>query len=63
MDKATFVKMIDRRVSKGYNKLESIALLAEITVAHDGDNLSAALVYNEFATEYQAIRYVESLTH
>ena len=58
MDKATFKKLIDRRASKGFNRVESIALLAEVTKAHTGDNLIAALVYEEFTTEKQAAKLV-----
>lgn len=58
MDKATFTQMISRRVNKGFNKLESITLLAELTKSHDGDNLATALVYNEFATEKQAYKFI-----
>lgn len=58
MDKATHTKMIARRVSKGFNKVESIAMLAELIKSHDGDNLATALVYNEFATEKQAYKFI-----
>lgn len=50
-------KMIARRASKGYNAAESAKLLTELTAAHTGDNLVAALVCNEFATEGQATKF------
>ena len=50
-------KMIARRASKGHNAAESAKLLTELTAAHTGDNLVAALVYNEFATEGQATKF------
>ena len=50
-------KMIARRTNKGYNAAESAALLNELTNSHTGDNLAAALVYNDFATEAQAAKY------
>lgn len=55
----TATKMIARRTSKGYNAAESATLLADITRSHSGDNLAAALVYNEFATEAQAAKFAE----
>lgn len=61
MDKAVFTKMLARRVSKGFNKGESIATLAELVQSHAGDNLASALVYEQFATEKQAYNFVESL--
>lgn len=50
-------KMIARRTSKGYNAAESTNLLNELIDSHMGDNLAAALVYNNFATEAQAAKY------
>jgi hypothetical protein len=50
-------KLIARRTSKGYNTNESRALLDEIIGSHAGDNLITALVYNEFATEGQAVKF------
>lgn len=52
-------KMIARRTSKGFNAAESTALLAKITRSHSGDNLTTALVYNEFATAKQAARFAK----
>jgi hypothetical protein len=45
---AATARMIARRVRGGYNEAESIALLAELTASHTGDNLDAALAYNGF---------------
>lgn len=60
MDKATYTKMIDRRASKGFNRVESMMMLSELIKVHEGDNLAQALVYNEFATEKQAYNYINS---
>lgn len=49
--------MIARRTSKGYNTNESRAMLNELLRSHSGDNLAAALVYNEFATATQAAKF------
>lgn len=54
-------KLINRRVNKGGNREESVALLAELLEAHEGDNLVFALVYNGFATEAAATKFVEAL--
>jgi hypothetical protein len=51
--------MITRRASKGYNASESRAMLNELIASHSGDNLAAALVYNEFATAAQAARFAK----
>ena len=54
-------KLIARRVSKGFNEAESIEILAELIEAHEGDNLEFALVYNAFATEAGASKFVAQL--
>ena len=53
--------LIARRVRKGYNAAESEALLRDLIRSHSGDNLEAALVYQDFATERGAARFVASL--
>jgi hypothetical protein len=47
-------KMIDRRVSKGYNRQESIKTLDEILAAFSGVNLASALHYNAFISGSEA---------
>lgn len=54
-------KLIARRVSKGFNATESANMLAELIEAHEGDNLEFALVYNEFATDRGAAKFVAQL--
>ena len=49
--------MINRRASKGYNVEESRTMLTGLIASHEGDNLAAALVYNEFATARQAAKF------
>lgn len=49
--------LIARRVRGGANEAQSRALLAQLRVAHAGDNLAHALVHNGFATEAQARKY------
>jgi len=49
--------MIARRTSKGYNTNESRIMLDQLILSHSGDNLAAALVYNEFATATQAAKF------
>jgi hypothetical protein len=51
-------KMIERRVSKGNNLAESVALFTKLVLSHKGHNLAYALVYNEYATEAQALKLV-----
>lgn len=51
--------LIQRRVNKGFGRGDSEQLLSELCAAHSGDNLVHALVYNEFATQRQAERFVE----
>lgn len=53
----TTEQMINRAESKGYNRTEATARLAELTAAHDGENLACALVYNSFATLAQARKF------
>lgn len=50
--------LIQRRVNKGFSRGDSEQLLSELCEAHSGDNLVHALVYNEFATQRQAERFV-----
>lgn len=47
-------KMIATRVSKGFNEAQSTELFNSLLASHDGENLSYALVYNNFASEGQA---------
>ena len=47
-------KMIDVRVSKGYNREDSIETLDEILAAFSGVNLATALHYNAFISASQA---------
>lgn len=54
-------KLIARRVKAGHNEGQSIQLLAELIEAHEGDNLEYALVYNSFATEAGASKFVAQL--
>lgn len=59
MDKAAArIKMVDRAVSKGWNGTEAQAHLVELEERHGGYNLVTALVYNGFATERAALKYV-----
>lgn len=51
-------KMIARRVSKGANTAQSATVLDSLIKAHEGWNLVTALVYNGFATEKMAMRFV-----
>lgn len=53
----TTTQMIARAASKGHNIDEAAARLDELTAAHDGHNLAAALTYWDFATERQALRF------
>lgn len=55
-------KLIERRARRGHNANESQALLNELLAAHTGDNLEYALVYNDFATEAGAAKFVAQLT-
>lgn len=43
-------KMIDRRVSKGYNREESTEVLNELLATLSGVNLASALAYHAFIT-------------
>jgi hypothetical protein len=52
--------MIARRVSKGYNEAQSIALLAELLRTSGRGTLAAALHYNEFASAAAAERIAEA---
>ena len=52
-------KLIARRTRKGHNVTDSAKMLSELTAAHTGDNLVAALVYEGFATEAQAEQFVK----
>ena len=54
-------KLIARRVSKGNNEVQSRQLLREHLRNHAGDNLEFALVYDNFATEKQAAKFVAAL--
>ncbi|MGP5043582.1 hypothetical protein ACTXJR_06060 [Glutamicibacter ardleyensis] len=54
-------KLIARRVKTGSNEGQSAQLLAELIEAHEGDNLEYALVYNGFATEAGASKFVAQL--
>lgn len=54
-------KLIARRASKGFNAAESATMLTELIEAHEGDNLEFTLVYNEFATERGAAKFVAQL--
>ena len=51
-------KLIERRIAKGANVDESIALFNELVAAHDGDNLVFALCHNGFATEKMAYNFI-----
>tara|TARA_R110000868_G_scaffold327757_3_gene588667 strand:- start:572 stop:775 length:204 start_codon:yes stop_codon:yes gene_type:complete len=51
-------KLIERRITLGANRDQSVALFAELVSAHDGDNLAAALCYNGFATEKMAYDFI-----
>jgi|TARA_B110000483_G_scaffold243313_2_gene332460 hypothetical protein len=51
-------KLIQRRITKGANADQSIALFNELVAAHDGDNLVFALCYNGFATEKMAYNFI-----
>lgn len=53
-------KMVARRVKKGFNPIESEVLLDELLESHYGDNLAHALVFEEFATEAQAYKFINS---
>lgn len=55
-------KLIERRTRKGHNPEQSTALLQELIESHTGDNLEYALVYNDFATETGAQKFVAQLT-
>lgn len=54
--------MVFTRVNKGHNEAESRRLLNELRRSHSGDNLVHALVYNGFATEKQATKFVAMLS-
>lgn len=54
--------MVFNRVNKGNNEAESRRLLNELRRSHSGDNLVHALVYNGFATEKQAEKFVALLS-
>lgn len=54
--------MVFNRVNKGNNEAESRRLLNELRQSHSGDNLVHALVYNGFATEKQASKFVARLS-
>lgn len=60
MNTNTFNELVAYRVSKGFDEASSIELLREETRQLSGDNLAAALVYQSFATEMQAIRVAEA---
>lgn len=60
MNETIKAKLIDRRASKGYSLGESYKVLEGLLMDHEGDNLVAALVYEEFATEKQAEKIVFS---
>lgn len=51
-------KMIERRIAGGSSYIESRALFAELCADLAGENLASALVYNGFATEAQARKYI-----
>lgn len=54
--------MVFNRANKGHNETESRRLLNELRQSHSGDNLVHALVYNGFATEKQATKFVAMLS-
>ena len=56
----TIESLIARRVSRGFNLIESGELLSELVARHSGDNLAHALVYQGFATDAQAHAFVTS---
>lgn len=60
METNTAAKLLARRARKGYSPTESVALLARLTASHSGVNLAAALAYNDFATESQALKVVSA---
>lgn len=53
-----FELLVSRRVQKGNRRDESETLLQVLLQRHNGDNLIHALVYEGFATERQAARFV-----
>ena len=55
-------KLIARRVKLGNNEAQSVQLLAELIEAHEGDNLEYALVYEGFATDKGAAKFVATLS-
>lgn len=52
-------KLIESRVSKGFNLQDSWNLLGEHLKNHDGVNLVHALFYDGFATVAQAYKVLE----
>jgi hypothetical protein len=55
----TKTQLVANRAKKGYDKATSFVILNQLLIAHDGDNLIHALVYNSFATETQAAKLVK----
>jgi len=53
-------RMVLRRTRKGYNREESAKLMQILLRDHAGDFLVYALVYNEYATEAQAQKFVNN---
>jgi hypothetical protein len=54
-------ELIVHRTRKGNNPIQSADLLADLLERHTGNNLAAALVYNGFATEKDAQRFVGAM--
>lgn len=54
----TTATLIDRRTARGHNRAQSADLLDELLNAHKGDNLADALVYQGYATQKQAQKFV-----
>lgn len=54
--------LIRRAVKGGANPADAQTRLTRILQAHSGDNLAYALVYEGFATEAQASKYINSIT-
>ena len=53
--------MLDRRTLKGFRRDESAGLFDKLVAEHTGDNLVHALVYEGFAAERTAERFVRDL--
>ena len=54
MNEEIFNELLERRVSKGFNRGLSMAILASILEDLDGDDLAEALSFEQFATDERA---------